>query len=52
MPYNKGIRKKRKLMSEYTLYEYDFNGKKVVSAIHWRDAFAFRQEHPEAKAIR
>jgi hypothetical protein len=46
------VTRKGNQMNEYTLYEYDFDGKKVVSAIHWRDAFKFRQEHPEAVAIR
>ena len=35
-------------MSEYTLYTYNFNGQQVTSAIHWRDAMAFRLEHPDA----
>ena len=35
-------------MSDYTLFEYNFNGKQVVSAIHWRDVSKFLTEHPEA----
>ena len=38
-------------MNEYTLYEYNFNGQTVVSAIHWRDGAKFRAEHPDAKPI-
>jgi hypothetical protein len=37
-------------MSNYILFEYDFNGSKVVSAIHPLDIRKFLQEHPEAKA--
>ena len=33
----------------YTLFEYDFNGSKVVSAIHIYDLGKFLKEHPEAK---
>ena len=38
-------------MNDYTLYEYTSNGKKVVSAIHWRDGAKFRAEYPDAIAI-
>jgi hypothetical protein len=38
-------------MNDYTLYEYTSNGKKVVSAIHWRDGAKFRAEFPDAIAI-
>jgi hypothetical protein len=38
-------------MNEYTLYRYEMNGSWVVSAIHWRDGFKFRQEHPEAVVV-
>ena len=33
----------------YTLFEYQMNGKQVVSAIHIYDLGAFLREHPEAK---
>ena len=36
-------------MSKYTLFEYDFNGKQVVSAIHILDLSKFLREHPDAK---
>jgi hypothetical protein len=36
-------------MSKYTLFEYDFNGKQVVSAIHILDLGKFLREHPDAK---
>lgn len=39
-------------MSEYTLYEYNFNGQQVISAIHWRDGAKFRAEHPDAKPVK
>ena len=36
-------------MSAYTLFEYDFNGKQVVSAIHILDLTKFIKDHPDAK---
>lgn len=36
-------------MSKYTLFEYNINGNKVVSAIHILDLSKFLREHPEAK---
>jgi hypothetical protein len=35
----------------YTLFEYDFDGKKVISAIHFYDLLKFLAEHPEAKRV-
>jgi hypothetical protein len=35
--------------TDYTLFEYPFNGSLVVSAIHWRDIAKFLSENPEAK---
>ena len=36
----------------YTLFEYDFNGSQVVSAIHALDIRKFLEEHPDAKPKR
>ena len=37
-------------MSDYTIYYYYHEASKgmVYSAIHWRDAFKFLKEHPDA----
>jgi hypothetical protein len=35
-------------MSDYTLFDYTFNGNKVTSAIHWRDLSKFLAEYPDA----
>jgi len=52
-------KKKDKLMKlpknpskRYTLFEYDFNGTKVISAIHFYDLLTFLAEHPDAKRVR
>jgi hypothetical protein len=36
----------------YTLFEYNFNGQQVVSAIHALDIRKFLAEHPDAKPKR
>jgi hypothetical protein len=39
--------------ARYTLFEYtSFDGKTVVSAIHYYDLLTFLAEHPEAKRVR
>jgi hypothetical protein len=39
--------------ARYTLFEYtNFNGDKVISAIHFYDLLTFLAEHPEAKRVR
>lgn len=36
----------------YTLFEYtNFDGKKVISAIHFYDLLTFLHEHPDAKRV-
>ena len=35
----------------YTLFEYDFNGTKVISAIHFYDLLTFLAEHPDARRV-
>ena len=40
-------------MNNYTCYEYtNEQGVLVVSAVHWRDGFAFRAQYPDAKVVR